>query len=78
MSPEKPNEGPLSLKRHQKNFGLAVDEIKIERSISSLVNIVQKIERMEPWSKRAIIIRMEINRQHKRLKEIRESKSAPS
>ena len=77
MPPENSHEGLLSIKRHQKNFGLAVDEIKLEKSINSLVSIVQKIERMEPWSKRAIVIRKEINRQHSQLKKIRQNKSVP-
>lgn len=76
MSPENLSEKPKGDKRNQKNFSLAVDEIKIERSIHNLLNIVQKIERMQPWSKRAKVIRKEIGRQHKRLEEIRENKSA--
>ena len=78
MPPEKPNEALLSQKRRQKSFGLVVDEIKIEKSIRNLVSIVQKIERMEPWSKRAKIIRKEINRQHQQLEKIRERNSAPT
>ena len=59
-----------------RKYNLVVDENRLVRSIGKLTNTVVKIERMEPWSKRAEILRVEIVRQSKLLEKIRELKSA--
>lgn len=59
-----------------RTFNLVVDENRLVRSIDKLTNTVVKIERMEPWSKQAEILRVEIARQSKQLAEIRELKSS--
>ena len=59
-----------------RKYNLVVDENRLVRSIGKLTNTVVKIERMEPWSKRAEILRVEIVRQSKLLEKIRELKLA--
>lgn len=58
------------------NFNFLADEIRLVKSIGNLTNTVVKIERMEPWSKRAEAIRMEIVRKSNQLAEIRKLKSS--
>ena len=58
-----------------RNFNLAVDETRLVKSIGHLTNTVVKIERMEPWSKRAEVLRVAIAHRSEQLAEIRKNKS---
>ena len=56
-----------------RNFDLTVEEIKLVKSIENLSNTVSNIERLDPHSKRAKIIRLEIRRQEEQLEDLREN-----
>ena len=66
---------PKSFTGSQKNFNLAVDEIKLLRSIGDLNHTLEKIDSVEPWSERLDIIRSEIARLTKQLEALRKNKS---
>ena len=66
---------PKRFDRNQKNFNLAVDEIKLTRAIYELTGALEKIEREKIQSKRLKLIRKEIIRQSKQLEELRANKS---
>ena len=56
-----------------RNFDLTVDEIKIVRMISELIEGLQKLEFNDPLSPRAEFFRKEIDKLGEKLEEVRDN-----
>ena len=56
-----------------RNFDLTVDEIRLMKSIDEMTESVKKIERLDPNSPRAQIIRKEIQKLEEQLEDLRDN-----
>ena len=56
-----------------RNFDLTVDEIRLIKSIDEMSKSVENLERLEPQSSRAKIIRSEISKLQAQLEKLREN-----
>jgi hypothetical protein len=73
MNEQKATDEHLKRKENLRNFDLTVDEIRLQRTIDSMTNMVRHIEDIDPYSARIKSIRSSISALNEKLEELRDN-----